>query len=390
MFLNNAFNALRASKTRSVLTSLSVAVGVFSVMVISIISDVGIVAVDAMLCEMGMDNLVMSGARNNENGLCDNDLKIIKEQSGVVNAMPLMYKVTTSQTDNKNCECMAWGVNEDANEVIELEVIYGRLLNKGDVVSQANVCIIDKELAISHFGRANVIGKTIDLKLNGNYIEYKIVGVVKNGVNMLQSMLGSIIPNFAYIPYTSMQNNTGQYYYNEIAIKINGNSSRCAETISYAVSSQRNAEDSISLENLVSQKDRLSKIFETVSAVLSIIAGISLIVAGLSIMTIMTVSVNERTKEIGIKKSIGARNCDILSEFMLEALLISLFGGIIGTVTAIIPTFIGAHHFGFDVNISIASVLAIIVFSAIVGLIFSIIPAMKAARLRPVEALRRE
>ncbi len=390
MFLKNAFNALRASKTRTILTSLSVAVGVFSVMVISIIGDVGIIAVDAMLCEMGMDNLVMSGARNNENGLCDDDLEIIKEQNGVANAMPLMYKVTTSQTDSTDCECMAWGVNEDANEVIELEVIYGRLLNRGDIISQANVCIIDKELAMSHFGRANVVGKRIKLKLNGYYIEYEIVGVVKSGVNMLQSMLGSIIPNFAYVPYTSMQAATGQYYYNEIAIKVNGNSTRCAETIKLAVNSQKSDNDSVKLENLVSQKDRLSEIFETVSAILSIIAGISLIVAGLSIMTIMTVSVNERTKEIGIKKSIGARNCDILTEFMLEALLISLFGGIIGAVAAIIPTFIGAHYFGFDVNVSVTSVLAIIVFSVIVGLIFSIIPAMKAARLRPVEALRRE
>lgn len=390
MFIKNAFNALKANKIRSILTSLSVAVGVFSVMIISIISDAGIVAVDAMLCEMGMDNLVLSGTRNNESGLCDDDLETIKEQNGVINAMPLMYKVTTSQTDNISNECMAWGVNEDANEVIELETIYGRLINRGDVASQSNVCIIDKELALAHFGRENVVGKTILLKLNGNYIEYEIVGVVQNGVNMLQSMLGSIIPNFAYIPYTSMQTVTGQYYYNEIAIKVNGNSGQCARAIETAVNAQKGTENTVKLENLVSQKDRLSEIFETVSAVLAVIAGISLIVAGLSIMTIMTVSVNERTKEIGIKKSIGAKNLDILSEFMLEALLISLIGAALGTCAAILPALIASRYFGLDVNLSLSNTVTLIVFSAIVGLVFSIIPAMKAARLQPVEALRRE
>ncbi len=389
-YLKNALSSLKRLKLRAVLTSLSVSVGVFSVVIISIISSIGIDSIESSLSQMGMDNLVVSGSRNNLNGLNTDDLQIIKSQSNVINAMPLMYRVTICETENSECECMVWGVNEDANEVIELEVVYGRLLNKGDIIGSSRVCIIDQELAMLHFSRTNVVGKTITAKLNGSYFEYEIVGVVKNGVNMLQSMLGNIIPNFIYIPYTSMQEVTNQQYFNEIAVKTNGNSQKVCELIENSIALNKADPLTLSVENLVAQKDRLSEIFKYVSIILALIAGISLIVSGLSIMTIMTISVNERTKEIGIKKSIGAKAHDILSEFMLEAIIISLFGAIVGAFSGIICAIIGGFALDLHIGINFAIIGATIAFSVIIAVIFSIFPALKASRLKIADALRRD
>ncbi len=389
-YITNAVKSLKKCKIRAALTSLSVAIGVFSVVIISIIGDMGINSVEATLTEMGMDNLVISGSRTNENGLKANDLDVIKSQSEVINAMPLMYKVTSCESQNDTHECMLWGVNEDANEVIELKAIYGRLLNKGDVAQSARVCIIDEELALMCFSRSNVIGKTIAVKLGSGYTEYEIVGVVENGVSMLQSMLGNIIPNFIYIPYTSMQEITNQQYFNEIAVKVNGNSQKSAMAIENAIATLRADDGSISVENLCAQKDMLSSVFDAVSRIMSIIASISLIVSGMSIMTIMTVSVNERTKEIGIKKSIGAKNSDILLEFVLESLIISLVGALIGALVGCAIAVIGCILLGVAASIDIWSVITIIALSVMIGLLFSVFPALKAAYLKPVEALRRD
>ncbi|MBQ7132851.1 MAG: ABC transporter permease [Oscillospiraceae bacterium] len=389
-YVNNALKSLKKCRIRAALTSLSVAIGVFSVVIISIISDMGISSVETTLTEMGMDNLVISGSRTNESGLDGNDLEIIKAQNGVINAMPLMYKVTTCESNTASHECMVWGVNEDANEVIELKAIYGRLLNLGDVSQSARVCIIDKELAQMSFGRKNVIGKTITVKLSGSYIKYEIVGVVENGVNMLQSMLGNIIPNFIYIPYKSMQAVTNQQYFNEIAVKINGDSQRSALAIESALSTVKPDEGAVSVENLVAQKDMLSSLFDAISGVLSVIAGVSLIVSGMSIMTIMTVSVNERTKEIGIKKSIGAKNSDILFEFIFESAIISLGGALAGALLGCTMAALGCILLETKISIDIGAIIATMAVSVIIGLLFSVFPALKAARLKPVEALRRD
>ncbi len=389
-YVNNALKSLKKCRIRAALTSLSVAIGVFSVVIISIISDMGISSVETTLTEMGMDNLVISGSRTNESGLDGNDLEIIKAQNGVINAMPLMYKVTTCESNTASHECMVWGVNEDANEVIELKAIYGRLLNLGDVSQSARVCIIDKELAQMSFGRKNVVGKTITVKLSGSYIKYEIVGVVENGVNMLQSMLGNIIPNFIYIPYTSMQEVTNQQYFNEIAVKINGDSQRSALAIESALSTVKPDEGAVSVENLVAQKDMLSSLFDAISGVLSVIAGVSLIVSGMSIMTIMTVSVNERTKEIGIKKSIGAKNSDILFEFIFESAIISLGGALAGALLGCTMAALGCILLETKISIDIGAIIATMAVSVIIGLLFSVFPALKAARLKPVEALRRD
>ncbi len=380
------------NKLRTFLTIGGIFIGVLSVVIISTIGEMGTDTIDRQLISMGMDSVIISGEKNNENGLSDYDLNAVKSVSGVSNAMPLMYLMSdTKILDNKN-ECMLWGVNEDADNVIELEAIYGRLINKGDISAQAKVCVIDEQVALDNYQRSNIVGKKIQLRINDKFEEFTVVGVVKNGVNVLQNMLGGIIPNFVYIPHSTMKSMSSQQYYDEIAVKLKegNNLTNISDDLNRAITTTRISNANLRIENLLKQRQQLNDILGIVTAILSAIAGISLVVSGLSIMTVMLVSVNERTREIGIKKSIGASNKDILSEFLIESVLITLIGGLLGSIGGITISLVGCGIFKLVPSINYISIFGILLISVLIGLVFGVYPAYRASRLKPVEALRYE
>lgn len=380
------------NKLRSFLTIGGIAIGVLSVVIISSIGDIAKITINAQLDNMGMDSVVVSAPKSNESGLVERDLAVIKSLPGIKNAMPLMNIITESTVLENNAPCMIWGVNEDADDVIELIPIHGRLLNKGDVAAGGAVCVVDEKIALDNYKRSNIIGKTVGVKVGGSLQTFTVVGVVKNGVNMLQSMMGEFIPSFVYVPYTTLQTQSAQYYFDQIAVKLKSTaySDGISAQVEEALVVGREVPTSIQVDNLLKQKGQLNNIMSIITAVLSIIAGISLIVSGLSIMTVMLVSVNERTREIGIKKSIGATNTDILAEFLMEAVLITLLGGIIGTVIGISASVIGCIAFDIGIFINMGMIGAILIFSLLTGLIFGVYPAFRAAKLKPVDALRHE
>ena len=385
-----AVKLLTANKLRTFLTVSGIAVGVMSVIIISIIGETGKGKIDVMLANMGMDNIIVTADAALPDRLAEEDLKKIRRIPEVKNAMPLMNMTAKADIGAHKSDCMLWGVNEDADNVIELLPVYGRLINKGDVSSGANVCVIDEELALDSYSRSNIIGKKIGLNLNGSVSEYEIVGVVKNGANLLQSMLGNIIPSFVYIPYTTMQDKITLDCFDQIAVKLNNDVSNIENEIKHALSFERSHSSSINVENLLTQKDKLTDIMEIITILLSVIAGISLIVSGLSIMNVMLVSVNERKREIGIKKSIGASNSIILKEFLTEAAIITATGTVLGTVLGILVCVGGCALFNISIAISADIILGTTAFSGIAGVIFGVYPAYKAAKLRPVDALRND
>ena len=162
------------------------------------------------------------------------------------------------------------------------------------------------------------------------------------------------------------------------------------EKIVSALAHTTGVEDGYIANNLAKQKDGLKNILNIVTVILSAVGAISLLVASLSIMTVMLVSVNERTREIGIKKSIGARRNTILLEFMLEAVFISLIGCLVGAAAGNIISYIGASLFGIALKVRIDIMLTAMLFSLISGVLFGVYPAAKASNLNPVEALRQE
>lgn len=387
--IKNGLLDLFRNKLRFFLTIGGIAIGVLSIYVISTIGEVGKSTIDDEMTNMGLDNIVVSANMDNITGLNECDLQNIRDMKYVENAMPLMRVITNSIVKNEEVDCLVWGVNEDADKIIQLEAIYGRLINRGDVLSGAKVCVIDEGIAISNYKRANIVGKTIRVNVNGVYEDYTVVGIVKNGVSLLQSMLGDIIPEFVYIPYSTMQSECSKFCFDQIAVKLSGeNRPDIDECIERAVMTGREYDTNLSIDNLLNQKDQLNGIMDIVTLILTIIAGISLVVSGLSIMTVMMVAVSERTREIGIKKSIGATNQAILCEFLVESGMITLIGGLSGALIGVIVSVVGCLVLKVPIYIDFSLFVEVLVFSMVIGLVFGVYPAYSAATLKPVDALQ--
>lgn len=367
---------------RSFLTVCGIAVGVFAVVVISAVGDIGENLVDEKLKSMGMESIIVSSQNG---GLQENDVEQLKSMDFVENAMPLM-SVTLKQImpDDNETDRMLWGVDENADEVIELKVVSGRKINAGDLVSHSKVCMIDRDVAEETYGTADITGMKITLGFGNMSEEFEAVGVVDNGVSMLQSSLGGSIPSFVYIPYTTFSDISKRDGFDVIAVKAQAN-------INTEKSIEKKLSDNlrtVEVSNLLTQKKQLTSLMKVVSCSMTAVAGISVIISGISSMTAMMSAVKERTREIGIKKAIGARKTDIISEFLGESLLISVSGGVFGGGLGILTVIIGCILFDIDVYINPVSVLSVIIFSTVTGVIFGIVPALKASSLNPVVAIR--
>ena len=374
---------------------MGISIGVASVIIIGNISQCGTIAVNNELDSLGLNGLSISKSEidNQLVSLSEDELYAIKEMKNVEDATPIMVQsVDIAGKNGKQLNSILWGIDSTANKIISLQTVYGRYINNFDILSSNNVCMVDENFSRTLYGRDNIVGKTISIIYNGNYEDYKIIGIIKTGTGLLQNFIGDYIPNFVYIPYTNMQLLTERSSFDQIAVKVNRDVDieRVGYNIISKLSNLNNLSDGYCSNNLSKQKYGLNKLLNIVTIVLSSVGAISLVVASLSIMTVMLVSVNERTKEIGIKKSIGARKVTILMEFLIEALLLSLLGCIIGTLIGTAISFIGAFYFGIKINFKIDIIILTTLFSVITSIIFGVYPAIKASNLKPVDALRTE
>lgn len=382
---------------RSALTIMGIAIGVASVILISSISECGTTAVNTEMDSLGLGGLTISvnssiGGQNSH-VLTEDELNTIRNVQHVQQAMPLLMQNTkVNSHGTQQLDALVWGIDSKANQVISLQVLYGRMLNNVDIKSYSNVCMVDQTFAQNVYHRDNIVGKKISILCGNMEEEFEVIGVIKTGSGLLQNLIGDYIPNFLYVPYTTLQSVTGKNSFDQIAVRVEDNYDvdEAGQSIVSTLSNTTGISDGFLANNLVKQKDGLKSILNTVTVVLSAVGAISLLVASLSIMTVMMVSVNERTREIGIKKSIGARRSTILCEFLLEAIFISLIGCLIGVVVGIGISFFGASYVNISLQLRKDIILLAVGFSLLSGIIFGVYPAAKASRLKPVDALRIE
>lgn len=381
---------------RSALTITGIAIGVASVILISSISECGTSAVNTEMDSLGLGGLtisVNSSVNSSHSVLSEDELEIVRDVQHVQQAMPLLMQNTkVNSHDSQSLDALVWGIDSKANQVISLQLLYGRMLNNVDIKSYNNVCLVDQTFAQNIYHRDNIIGKKISIFCGNVEEEFEVVGVIKTGSGLLQNLIGDYIPNFLYVPYTTLQNITGRGSFDQIAVRVEDNYDvdEAGQSIVSTLSNKTGVVDGFSANNLVKQKDGLKNILNTVTVILSAVGAISLLVASLSIMTVMMVSVNERTREIGIKKSIGARRSTILFEFLLEAIFISLIGCFVGLIVGIGISFLGAYYVNVSLQLRKDIILLAVVFSLLSGVVFGVYPAAKASQLKPVDALRIE
>ncbi len=392
-YIKSAFQNLNRKRIRTALTIFGIAIGVGSVIIIGNISQCGTNALSSELDGLGLSGLSISSSTDAGNiSLNENDLNIVKKCDQVEQAAPIMVENTDVSTRKLNLKALVWGIDTKASQIISINLLYGRQFNNADINAHANVCLVDETFSKSAYDRSNIIGKNISIMCGGAQESFKVIGIIKTGSGLLQNIIGDYIPTFIYVPYTTVQTAVGRNDFDQIAVKIKtgANVDNIGQTIIDNLNRNNGTVDAFVSNNLAKQKDSLTNMLGIITLILSAVGAISLLVASLSIMTVMLVSVNERTREIGIKKAIGAKRSSIMLEFMFEAVLISLIGCLFGIVAGYLISYAGAAYFGVALSVRTDIMLLAVGFSILSGTVFGVYPAYKASKLKPVDALRQE
>ena len=388
--LQSALRSLRRKRSRTALTTLGIAIGVASVTLVSSIAQYGTSAVSRELESLGLSGLTVSASADSGAALREEELAVIASCGGVDAVTPVLVETAELSTRRYETQALVWGIDTSADEIISLEVLYGRMFDRADLKGRENVCLVDESFARSAYARANIVGKCVSLVCGGAEQEFEVIGIVKTGSGLLQNMMGSYIPTFVYLPYTTFQSSTGKTSFDQIAVKV-ADAAAVAETgraILASLGRLGGDPDRYTANDIAKQRETLDSMLGIVTLVLSAVGAVSLLVASLSIMTVMLVSVSERTREIGVKKSLGATKGTILLEFLFEALFLSLFGCVCGLAAGCLLSFAGAALLQTSFAVRGDVVALSLLFSAAAGVVFGIYPASKTARLNPVDALR--
>ncbi|MCP4165912.1 MAG: FtsX-like permease family protein [Chloroflexi bacterium] len=395
-----ALDSITANKMRSILTMLGVIIGVAAVIALMAIGNGVTASVTGEINSIGTNLITISPDMENSGGylpLSLNDVEAIKENAPAVSDVAASVQGNQEVVyDGSAYATSVYGVTANYFVVNNLDDFQaGDGLVQNDLDSKARVAVVGVDVVTELFGDEYPVGKPI--KING--VEYEIVGV-------LESQSGSLAGNpdeNVYIPLTTAQSRlysdrtrSGQPAVNTITAQaVDENQAEAAvdqitETLRAEHSIAVGDEDDFSTFSQTELLDTVSAITGTLTAFLGAIAAISLLVGGIGIMNIMLVSVTERTREIGIRKAIGALKRDILAQFLLESVSVSLLGGFLGILFGIMMALAASNLLGLDLVIEPLTVILATGFAAGIGLIFGLYPAWRAASLRPIEALRYE
>jgi putative ABC transport system permease protein len=395
-----SYEAVASNKLRSALTTLGIIIGVAAVITLIALTQGAKKIIEEQLTSLGGNSLIVnSGKRAGtgkvsrsslKNPLTAADADAIRNLGIVTHISPTIDTATLVVSGNRSWFTTLVGVSPDFTYINDWFPEQGNFFNQNDVISGTRVCIIGKTVANKLFGYQNPIGETVRVKNNS----FKVIGVM---TPIGLTPIGTDQDDVILMPYTTLQKRImGISHVENISVSVtNSGDVPLAQTKITQLLRQRhkigpNMVDDFYVKTQLSIIERIFTISKIMTILLGSIASISLIVGGIGIMNIMLVSVRERTREIGIRMAVGAKESDILIQFLVEAVLISIAGGLIGIIVGIAGSKVSSSFTNWPAVISFGSIVIAFGFAAIVGIFFGIYPARKASKLDPIEALRYE
>lgn len=413
-----ALKCIRANWMRSLLTMLGIIIGISSVIMII---GAGTGAKDyivSMIEDMGSNAIMIStdttSAQDSDYITLDDVDAIKTKVNNVDGCSPLMLGFGNATiNDQKSATCMMVGVSADIRYAMTTDCAYGRYFNDEEYDASRPVAVIDSMSAQTAFGYEDVVGEYINVSSSGSSMNVRIVGVAS-----LDAVMGSMGGDSSSEMFSNMSSMFGGANSDNVTIalfvpcttltEITGTDTKLSSiyvmasdgadydavgnaTLNFLKARHGNADRNVYIvQNMATYIDLIDTIVSILTTFVACVAAISLVVGGIGVMNIMLVSVTERTREIGIRKSLGAKTSVITLQFLTESIILCLIGGVLGVLIGVAGAYAVCSFINIQPTLTVGAILLALLFSCGVGLFFGIYPAKKAAQLSPIEALRRE